>query len=33
MKFLQDRRVLWGAAIIIVVVALIIAYGWPGSVQ
>jgi type III secretory pathway component EscS len=31
MKFLQDRRIMWGAAILIVVIVLAIAYGWPGG--
>jgi len=31
MKFLQDRRVLWGGAVIIVLIALFLVYGWPGG--
>ncbi len=30
MKFLQDRRVLWGGAVIIVLIVLAVMYGWPG---
>ncbi len=32
MNFLQDRRVLWGGAVIIVliVLAVVVVYGWPG---
>ncbi len=29
MNFLQDRRVLWGVAVIIVLVVIAILYGWP----
>ncbi len=29
MNFLQDRRVLWGGAVIIVLVVLVVLYGWP----
>ncbi len=28
MKFLQDRRVLWGGAVIIVLVVVALWYGW-----
>jgi len=31
MKFLQDRRVLWGGAVIIVLIALAVIYGLPGG--
>ncbi len=31
MKFLQDRRVLWGVAVIIVLVVIAVVYGWPGG--
>ncbi len=31
MKFLQDKRVLWGGAVIIVVIVLALVYGWPGG--
>ena len=31
MKFLQDRRVLWGGAVIIVLIVLFLLYGWPGG--
>ncbi len=31
MNFLQDRRVLWGGAVIIVLVVLAVVYGWPGG--
>ncbi len=31
MNFLQDRRVLWGVAVIIVLVVLAVVYGWPGG--
>ncbi len=31
MNFLQDRRVLWGGAVIIVLIVLAVAYGWPGG--
>ncbi len=30
MNFLQDRRVLWGAAVIIVLIVFLVLYGWPG---
>ncbi len=32
MNFLQDRRVLWGGAVIIVLIVLAVVYGWvwPG---
>jgi len=33
MKLLQDRRVLWGGAIIIVAIILAIAFGWPGLIE
>lgn len=29
MNFLKDRRVLWGGAVIIVLVVLLVLYGWP----
>ncbi len=29
MNFLQDRRVLWGGAVIIFLVACVVWYGWP----
>ncbi len=31
MNFLQDRRVLWGGAVIVVLVVLFLLYGWPGG--
>ncbi len=31
MKFLQDRRILWGGAVIIVLIVLLLTYGWPGG--
>ncbi len=31
MNFLKDRRVLWGGAVIIVLIALALIYGWPGG--
>ncbi len=31
MNFLQDRRVLWGGAVIIVLVVLLVFFGWPGG--
>ncbi len=31
MKFLQDRRVLWGGAVIIVLIVLALVFGWPGG--
>ncbi len=31
MKFLQDRRVLWGGAVIIVLIVVFVLYGWPGG--
>ncbi len=31
MNFLQDRRVLWGVAVIIVLIVLAVVYGWPGG--
>ncbi len=31
MNFLQDRRVLWGGAVIIVLIVLVVMYGWPGG--
>ncbi len=31
MNFLQDRRVLWGGAVIIVLIVLAVVYGWPGG--
>ena len=31
MKFLQDRRVLWGGAVIIVLIVVLVLYGWPGG--
>ncbi len=31
MNFLQDRRVLWGVAVIIVLVVIAVVYGWPGG--
>ncbi len=31
MNFLQDRRVLWGGAVIIVLIVLLVLYGWPGG--
>ena len=31
MNFLQDRRVLWGGAVIIVLVVIAVLYGWPGG--
>ncbi len=30
MNFLQDRRVLWGGAVVIVLIVLAVVYGWPG---
>jgi hypothetical protein len=29
MKFLQDRRVLWGGAVIIVLIVVLVLYAWP----
>ncbi len=31
MNFLQDRRVLWGGAVIIVLIVLAVVYGLPGG--
>ncbi len=31
MNFLQDRRVLWGGAVIIVLVVILVLNGWPGG--
>ncbi len=31
MNFLQDKRVLWGGAVIIVLIVLAVVYGWPGG--
>ncbi len=31
MNFLQDRRVLWGGAMIIVLIVLVVVYGWPSG--
>ncbi len=31
MNFLQDRRVLWGGAVVIVLVVVALWYGWLGS--
>ncbi len=31
MNFLKDRRVLWGVAVIIVLVVIAVVYGWPGG--
>ncbi len=31
MNFLKDRRVLWGGAVIIVLIVLAVVYGWPGG--
>ena len=31
MNFLQDRRVLWGGAVIIFLVLCAVWYGWPGG--
>ncbi len=31
MNFLQDRRVLWGGAVIIVLIVLALMYGWSGG--
>ncbi len=31
MNFLQDRRVLWGGAVIIVLIVLAVVYVWPGG--
>ncbi len=31
MKFLQDRRILWGGAVIIVLIVVLVLYGWPGG--
>ncbi len=31
MNFLQDQRVLWGGAVIIVLIVLLVLYGWPGG--
>ncbi len=31
MNFLQDRRVLWGGAVIIVLVVIAVVYGLPGG--
>ncbi len=30
MNFLQDKRVLWGGAVIIVLIVLAVVYGLPG---
>ncbi len=31
MNFLQDKRVLRGGAVIIVLIVLAVVYGWPGG--
>ncbi len=31
MKFLQDRRIMWGGAVIIVLIVLAVVYGLPGG--
>ena len=31
MNFLKDTRVLWGGAVIIVLIVLALVYGWPGG--
>jgi hypothetical protein len=31
MNFLKDKRVLWGVAVIIVLVVIAVVYGWPGG--
>ncbi len=31
MNFLQDRRVLWGIAVVIVLIVLLLFYGLPGG--
>ncbi len=31
MNFLQDRRVLWVGAVIIVLIVLLVLYGWLGG--
>ncbi len=31
MNFLQNRWILWGGAVVIVVIVLAVAYGWPGG--
>ncbi len=31
MNFLQDKRVLWGGAVIIVLIVLLVLFGWPGG--
>ncbi len=31
MNFLQDKRVLWGGAVIIDLIVLLVLYGWPGG--
>ncbi len=31
MNFLKDRRVLWGVAVIIVLIVVALLYGWPGG--
>ncbi len=33
MNFLQDRRVLWGGAVVIVLVVISVVYGWQGGWQ
>ncbi len=31
MNFLHDRRVLWGGAVIMVLIVLAVVFGWPGG--
>ena len=31
MNFLQDRRVLWAIAVVIVLIVVLVLYGWPGG--
>ncbi len=31
MNFLQNRWILWGGAVIIVLVVVAVLYGWPGG--
>ncbi len=31
MNFLQNRWILWGGAVIIVLIVLAVMYGWPGG--
>ena len=31
MNFLQNRWILWGGAVIIVLIVILVLYGWPGG--